>query len=77
MAEELDMNKANVQGGAAAAAAPAKCACGHDHDHEHEQIMTMTMNRAAFVRAATMRFPAAWGMTGRWGGFSSRCWVAS
>ena len=36
MAEELDMNKANVQGGAAAAAAPAKCACGHDHDHEHE-----------------------------------------
>ena len=35
MAEELDMNKANVQGGAAAAAAPAKCACGHDHDHEH------------------------------------------
>ena len=36
MAEELDMNKANVQGGTAAAAAPAKCACGHDHDHEHE-----------------------------------------
>ena len=36
MAEELDMNKANVQGGNAAAAAPAKCACGHDHDHEHE-----------------------------------------
>jgi len=74
MAEELDMKLAQ---GTRRPQLPRSAPADMTTTMSMNIIMTMTMNRAAFVRAATMRFPAAWGMTGRWGGFSSRCWAAS